>query len=380
MTGLADPQSERAKVDPETLVLRGRPVPAIRFRRSVIVSLAGAAALLVAAAAWLAFEPRGKGAAIREADDFSFAVRPPAGALDGAPSSYAEVPQLAPPFAEQRPGPELGDPPPVDAAFSAPRDAAGDRADAERHRVETEMRAARESGVMVALGRGSARAPTSGGDEEGRVPSQLLDEHLPGRGQNNIQSISEPETPPSPAVLLAGSIISASLITGLDSELSGVVTAQVTQHVFDSLTGHHLLIPQGSRLIGEYDTRVARGQSRAFVSWSRIIRPDGSAIPIDPMPAADTQGYAGLADRVDRHGGELLKGVALATLLGVAAEAGYDGDDDFARAVRDAAQKTALQAGDQLVARSLDIRPTIKVRPGWPLRVIVTKDIMIDAQ
>ena len=124
----------------------------------------------------------------------------------------------------------------------------------------------------------------------------------------------------SPWTLQAGSIIAASLITGLNSDLPGLVTAQITENVYDSVTGRGLLIPQGSRLIGSYDSVVAFGQSRALVVWQRIILPDGSSIRIDNVPATDTQGYAGLSDRIDRHTWQLLKGVALSTLLGVGGE------------------------------------------------------------
>ena len=121
---------------------------------------------------------------------------------------------------------------------------------------------------------------------------------------------------PSPYTLMAGSIISASLITGLNSDLPGLVTAQVTENAYDSVTGHILLIPQGSRLIGSYDSVVAFGQKRALLVWQRIILPDGASVRIDNVPATDTAGYAGLSDKVDVHTWQLLKGVALSTLLG----------------------------------------------------------------
>src|SRR3546814_11674231 len=88
----------------------------------------------------------------------------------------------------------------------------------------------------------------------------------------------------------AGSVIAASLITGLNSDLPGLVTAQVTENVYDSVTGRTLLLPQGSRLIGSYDSVVAFGQSRALVVWQRIILPDGSSIRIDNVPATEPQG------------------------------------------------------------------------------------------
>src|SRR3546814_1463150 len=115
---------------------------------------------------------------------------------------------------------------------------------------------------------------------------------------------------------MAGSVIAASLITGINSDLPGLVTAQVTENVYDTVTGSALLIPQGARLIGAYDSVVAFGQSRALLVWQRIVMPDGSSIQIDNLPATDAAGYAGLGDEVDFHTWRLIKGVVLSTLLG----------------------------------------------------------------
>jgi type IV secretion system protein VirB10 len=183
---------------------------------------------------------------------------------------------------------------------------------------------------------------------------------------------------PSPYMLSAGSIIAASLITGLNSDLPGLVTAQVSENAYDSATGGILLVPQGSRLIGTYDSVVAFGQKRALVVWQRLIFPDGSSIRIDNVPASDTAGYAGLADKIDRHSWQLLKGVALSTLLGVGTQLIFGGEEsDLVEAIRQSAQQNAARVGDQLVSRNLDVQPTIRVRPGWRLRVVVHKDIIL---
>jgi type IV secretion system protein VirB10 len=176
---------------------------------------------------------------------------------------------------------------------------------------------------------------------------------------------------------MAGTVIAASLITGLNSDLPGFVIAQVTENVFDTVSGRHLLIPQGSRLIGKYDNIVAFGQERALVVWQRIILPDGSSIVIDNLPATDTGGYAGLADQVDLHTWKLLKGVALATVLGVGSELTFgSSDSDLIRALQQSTQATTNRAGQRVIERQLNVQPTITVRPGWPLRVIAHKDIL----
>jgi type IV secretory pathway VirB10-like protein len=125
---------------------------------------------------------------------------------------------------------------------------------------------------------------------------------------------------------------------------------------------------------------VAFGQSRALLVWQRIILPDGSSIQIDNLPATDAAGYGGLADKVDYHSWRLLKGVALSTLLGVGTEISIGNDEsDLVRAVRQSTQQSANQAGQQIVTKNLNIQPTITVRPGWPLRVIVHKDLVLRA-
>ena len=128
--------------------------------------------------------------------------------------------------------------------------------------------------------------------------------------------------PASPYVVQAGSVISAALITGLRSDLPGQITAQVTKNTFDSPSGRFLLIPQGARLIGVYDSQIAFGQSRALLVWTRLIMPNGRSIILERQPAADTGGYAGLQDEVDHHWGELFKAALLSTLLSVGAELG----------------------------------------------------------
>jgi type IV secretion system protein VirB10 len=185
------------------------------------------------------------------------------------------------------------------------------------------------------------------------------------------------QKPVSPYQLMAGTIIAASLVSGLNSDLPGFVIAQVTENIYDSVSGRLLLIPQGSRLVGKYDNVVAFGQERALVVWQRIILPDGTSVVIDNLPATDTGGYAGLADQVDLHTWKLLKGVALATVLGVGSQLAFgSSDSDLVKALQQSTQSTTNRAGQRLVERNLNVQPTITVRPGWPLRVIVHKDIV----
>lgn len=183
---------------------------------------------------------------------------------------------------------------------------------------------------------------------------------------------------PNPYVVQAGAVIPAALVTGLHSDIPGQIAAQVTSHVYDSPTGRFLLIPQGSRLIGEYDSRVAFGQSRVLLVWTRMILPNGRSIILERQPGADEAGYAGLEDGVNHHWGRLFMAAGLATVLNIGVELGADDDDDIARAIREGTQDTIGRAGDEIVRRQLSIPPTLTIRPGFPVRVMVTRDLVLE--
>ncbi|MFG1476647.1 TrbI/VirB10 family protein [Xanthobacter agilis] len=184
--------------------------------------------------------------------------------------------------------------------------------------------------------------------------------------------------PASPNVLQAGAVISAALITGIRSDLPGQITAQVTENIYDSPTGRILLIPQGTRIIGQYDNGVGFGQRRILLVWNRLIFPNGRSIVLERQPGADAQGFAGLEDGVDYHWWDLAKAAALSTLLGIGTELATDDNDRLVRAIRDGAQDTINQAGQQIVQRQLQIAPTLTIRPGFPVRVIVTRDLVLE--
>jgi type IV secretion system protein TrbI len=180
-------------------------------------------------------------------------------------------------------------------------------------------------------------------------------------------------------VLQAGSIIPAALLTGLRSDLPGLVTAQVTEDVYDTPAGRFLLIPQGARLIGQYDAQVSFGQSRALLAWNRLIMPNGRSIVLERQPGADSQGYAGVEDQVDSHWGMLFEGAVLSTLLSIGSEAGANNNQNaLVQALRQGSSQGFSQVGEQVVGRSLNVQPTITIRPGFPVRVIVNRDLVLE--
>ena len=186
----------------------------------------------------------------------------------------------------------------------------------------------------------------------------------------------------SPWEVKAGSIISAALVTAINSDLPGQVIAQVTEPVYDHRTGRTVLIPQGSRLIGQYDSQIAYGQNRALIAWNRIIMPDGRSINIGSMAGADLSGAAGLQDKTDGHFGQLARGVILSTLFSVGAAAAQDAGNRSSGAlvINSAASgvsNSAQQVGQQITGRDLNRQPTLRVRAGWPVRVLVSKDMIL---
>lgn len=380
------------KADPETMELRGRPPRVARFRRGLIVGVAGFAAASLVAIAWFALEPPRLASAEAEAD-VPVAAGKPGDALAELPESYRDVPTLGPPL----PG-DLGRPileqarkdemAPSDPGYEQEESASARALRERRERIEEARRSARSSAVLARVASASSISVARGPAADDRDGSEAIGPAVtladdPRRRRAGLAASSAGASPhrleeaASPYVLSAGSVIPASLITGLNSDLPGLVTAQVTERVYDSPTGQVLLIPQGARLLGAYDSVVAYGQRRALIVWQRLLLPDGSSLAIDNVPATDAAGFAGLADGVDFHTWALLKGVAISTLLGVGANLSISGESDLVRAIRESIQQGGARAGEQVVSKSLDIQPTITIRPGAQVRLLVHRDLVL---
>jgi type IV secretion system protein VirB10 len=185
--------------------------------------------------------------------------------------------------------------------------------------------------------------------------------------------------PASPNILQAGAVIAAAMITGIRSDLPGQITAQVTENVYDSPTGKILLIPQGTRAVGQYDNNVGFGQSRVLMVWNRLIFANGRSIVLERQPGADAEGYAGLEDGVDYHWSQLFMAATLSTILSVGAEAGTSNNENsLIQALRSGASNSISQTGQQIVGRQLNIAPTLTIRPGLPVRIMVTRDLVLE--
>ena len=272
--------------------------------------------------------------------------------------------------------------------------------DAEQQRVVQETEAARTSRLFATTNlRERPATPTAlpptiadqaAGPPTGRVepppydPDSLLNMQdrklafLTAAVDRKTVSSDRLANPASRYVVQAGAVIPAALLTGIRSDLPGQVTAQVTEHVYDSPTGQYLLIPQGSKLIGVYDSQISFGQDRVLLVWTRLIMPNGRSIVLERQPGVDTQGFAGLEDEVDHHWGRLFTAAALSTLLGVGAELGAASNDSaILTALRRGSTDSLNQTGQQVVRRNLNIQPTITIRPGFPVRVIINRDLVL---
>ncbi|WP_010161933.1 TrbI/VirB10 family protein [Sphingomonas sp. PAMC 26617] len=223
---------------------------------------------------------------------------------------------------------------------------------------------------------GSAPAAPSSADAQDRKAAFVTG----GSGTTQTVNSGRLMAPAGRYTLQAGATIAAALITGLSSDLPGEVVAQVTEDVFDSATGQALLVPQGSRLIGSYDAHVSFGQSRALVAWTRLILPDGRSLDLDRLVGTDGSGQSGFADRMDHHTGKLLEAGLLSTLLGLGSNlttSGGGANNDIAFAIRDSAGQSIERTGDKLVGHQLDVQPTITIRPGARVRVLVSRDLIL---
>lgn len=381
---MSDPsgQSAGAVRPPQEMRLRITRAPVTRLSRRVLLGLGAAAAVGIGGALFLALRPQHPTAS---SELYNTNNRTTPDGLATLPHDYTglpkTVPQLGPPLPGDlgRPILNAGAPAPGMPNSAAP-------ADPEKQRLAQEIEAARVSHLFAASAASQVPPPTAAPaplNPSGGLSDQTAQDHKLGFLNGNVDrrttSPDRVQAQASPYVLQAGAVIPASLITGLRSDLPGQVTAQVTDDVYDSPTGRFLLVPQGARLVGQYDAQVAFGQTRALLVWNRLIMPNGRSIVLERQPGADTEGYAGLEDEVDNHWGTLFKAAILSTLLSVGAEAGTSNNENsLVQALRQGASQSINQVGEQVVGRSLNVQPTITIRPGFSVRVMVTRDLVLE--
>jgi type IV secretory pathway VirB10-like protein len=399
-----------SKVEPESVALRASPRPVTRLNSRMLAVATGVlAAAVLGGMLWSLQsnkQKRNPAAELYNVDRVSRAEN-----LDQLPKDYAgiaPVKQVPPRLGEPLPG-DLG-PAIVKAQLpmeTRPPGGGGDPAQAARLAAEEAAR----SSVLFRSGASSA-GPKPGAAPAAADSSALTSGNQPFNPMGTAATAGQPsdpvaaqnrqdqkeafiakagdavtrhpnslQLPTSPYQVMAGTIIPAALVTGINSDLPGQVIANVSEAVYDTATGRHLLIPQGSRLMGRYDSQVAFGQRRVLLVWTRLILPDTSSVALDRLPGIDPAGYAGLEDGVNWHWDRILAGAALSTLLGIGAElAAPESRTDGSRVViagRESAQETVSQVGQEITKRNMSIQPTLTIRPGFPVRVMVSKDLVL---
>ncbi len=231
------------------------------------------------------------------------------------------------------------------------------------------------------------------------IPSRLRsDDRVDSATENPSSSPSSDEAsvrlhpPASPYTVMAGGVIPAVLVSGINSDLPGPILAQVSQNVYDTASGHSLLIPQGSRLIGSYHSSASYGQSRVQISWDRLIFPNTSSMDIPSMPGTDQAGYAGFRDEVNNHYGRTFGTAAMMSLIsagqavgqmaafggGTYGPLGYSQQNQWAMASQMAGSSASSQfgsVGQRAIEQGISSGPTLEIRPGYEFNVMVTEDL-----
>jgi type IV secretion system protein TrbI len=395
------------KENPEGLALRAKPKPVTRLnRRSLLILIGGAGVAALGACLW-AFRARepavsGAGSDLRSTPSVTRAE-----GLEKLPHDYdgwRPIPRLGPSTGE------LGRPV-LQEERNAGLDPYGSSGfkpnpeeDAERVarlRLQDEAEAAAKAQVFFQISHTrDGSAPIEGLDTKAHLDDAIAsgksattsednadrDQNhkqgfLEGKGDSKIYASDRPQEPRSPYELMAGTVIAAALVTGINSDLPGQMLATVTENVYDTVTGNFLLVPQGSKMLGQYDSQVAYGQRRVLLVWTRLLMPNGSSITLDRLQGIDAAGYAGLEDRVDSHWGRIFAGAAVSTLLGVnsqlVAQDQSVNSGSVTVAIRQSSQDSLNQVGQQITRKNLNVQPTLTVRPGFPLKVIVNKDLIL---
>ena len=397
------------KAAPDTVALRAQPRSVTRLNRRMLAALCGGLTIAVLGALMWSLQPQRHGA--NESTELYNVDRVARSeGLDQLPADYSKLPPTLPPNV-----PELGPPLPGDLGPAMVRSqqqagvAGYDPGEAERLARLKEAEEAAASSVLFRTGTQTA-APVAQSQVEsapGFVANAAFDPLAAGPvstatqpadptsvqnqqeqkeaflagGSTEIRNSGHLQMPASPYQVMAGTVIAGALVTGIKSDLPGDVIATVTEPVYDTATGKFLLIPQGSRILGKYNSQVSYGQSRVQVMWNRIILPDTSSLTLDNLVGTDAAGYAGLEDGVDWHWDRIFAGAVLTTLLGVGAElAAPENRQDGDRIIiagRDSAQDSINQVGQEMTRRNLNIQPTLTSRPGLPVRIIVNRDLVL---
>ncbi len=396
---------QTGKVAPEAVALRAQPRPVTRLNRRTLAMLTGGLSVAVLGATIWSLQPHRRGAG-EQTELYNVDRVSKSEGLDGLPSDYSKlpkVPELGPPLPgdlgpaivkSQQPMAPTYAPPGHDPEDAQRKEAEAAAASSVFFRSGTPGKGAAPGTAQVAatgsasglagfdpLAAGPASTAAQPADPTAVQNRQDQKEAFLKGGSTETRNSGNLQMPSSPYQVMAGTVIAGALVTGIKSDLPGDVIATVTEPVYDTATGKFLLIPQGSRILGKYNSQVSYGQSRVQVVWNGVILPDTSSLKLDNLAGTDPAGYAGLEDGVDWHWDRVFAGAALTTLLGVGAElAAPENRQDGNRIViagRDSAQDSINQVGQEMTRRNMNIQPTLTERPGLSVRIIVNRDLVL---
>jgi type IV secretory pathway VirB10-like protein len=377
----------QAKEPPPGLTTRAPRPTAVRLRKSVVQAIAiGGVVLVSGSLAWafvvqpeLKAGERARAAEARE-DEARGVVRP-TDAVTDQPASYDRLPE--PRTGVQPPVVEAGDPAePAGTAAARPAGPLPRSATPAQPRGPRPAEVAARSVLFFAEAPGQAAAQVGASSPAPPTEAGLTERNARGADYGATYNGHVLTAPLSPYELKAGAMIPATLLTAVDTSRSGPVIATVSQNVYDSISGRHLVIPQGARLIGRHEGESAYGDRRAFLSWERLILPNGKSLVLTSEPGVDAQGAVGVRGQVDRRLLPLLVGTVFAgaiTTLGQLAR-----DDDGARSggilgdAGDAAAIEGARVGGRLIDRELEVRPSIRLNAGAPVRAMITRDLILE--
>jgi len=393
----------------EPLGLRARPAPVTRLNRKVIGVLLALGMGLVAFA--LSTGLRSPQTPAVPTDAAAQGPTTPPEGLGRLPKHYSDikhpvVAEAAPPPPAPAPPPPVPaavrQPPPTPPKGPTPEELAA--AEARRKAREAAEKARTSELFFPPSGHGApppqaperlqaalaGPPPVNPGQKQSDVvekyftPQAEKREFLARAGKEGKTVLSHAvQEPVSPYEVKAGTLIPAVLLTGINADLPGQLIAQVREPVYDTVTGHYLLIPQGTRILGVYDSAVVAGQNRVLVVWTRLIFPNGTSLSLDGMPGVDLAGYAGFKDRVNNHYGKLIGAVALSSLLSLGTRLPFGSVDDsrllptLGQDYADQVGSNINRSGQQIVSRQLQQPPTIEIRPGLAVNVFVNADLVL---
>ena len=396
---------QAGKVAPEAVVLRAQPRPVTRLNRRTLAILTGGLSVAVLGATIWSLQPHRR--ASEQTELYNVDRVSKSEGLDGLPADYSKlppkVPELGPPLPgdlgpaivhSQQPVTPTYAPPGHDPADALRKEADAAAASSVFFRSGNQGKAAAPSTAQVAaagptsglagfdpLAAGPASTAARPADPTTVQNRQDQKEAFQKAGSTETHNSGSLRMPASPYQVMAGTVIAAALVTGIKSDLPGDVIATVTEPVYDTATGKFVLIPQGSRILGRYNSQVSYGQSRVQVVWNRVILPDTSSLTLDNLAGADPAGNSGLEDGVDWHWDRIFAGAALTTLLGVGAELAAPENREYGDRVinagRNSLQDSVNQAGQEMTRRNMNIQPTLTERPGLPVRIIVNRDLVL---